>query len=40
MSKKCPAKRGNRQIYFEGEVKENRKREFCRSVQGHKTKNM
>ena len=36
--KKCPAKEGTDKIIFQGEVKENRKREFSRSVQGHKTK--
>ena len=35
-----PSKKGNRQNYFKGEVKENRKREFCRCVQGHKTKKL
>ena len=34
-----PSRKRNRQNYFKGEVKENRKREFCRSVQGHKNKN-
>ena len=34
------SKKGNRQNYFKGEVKENRKREFCRCAQGHKTKNL